>query len=133
VIAPLNIRGIIFDLNTLLYSATMFIVGFNLIFFHIYTKIYAIQTKFIKVNADSFLTKLNTEICVLCGFAVALFGIILAVTAVSLWGQGSFGNLDPEKILRITIPSSSLILVGIQLVFSGFFIGILKTKMRNDK
>ena len=133
VIAPLNIRGIIFDINTLLYSATMLMVGFNLIFFHIYTKIYAIQAKFIKVHTDSFLTKLNTEICVLCGFAVAFLGTALAVLAVSVWGQGSFGNLNPEKILRITIPSSSLILVGIQLVFSGFFIGILKTNTQNDK
>jgi glycosyltransferase involved in cell wall biosynthesis len=132
VIAPLNIRGIIFDINTLLYSATMLIVGFNLISFHIYTKIYAIQAQFIKVDTSSFVTKLNTEICVLCGFAIAFLGTALAVMAVAIWGQGSFGNLRPEEILRITIPSASLILVGIQLIFSGFFIDILKTKMQNS-
>jgi hypothetical protein len=130
-IAPLNIQGIIFDINTLLYSSTLFIVGFNLISFHVYTKIYALQAKFIKSDANVFLAKLNTERCVLCGLAVTFLGIAFAVMAVVVWGQVSFGNQQTEKILRITIPSASLILVGIQLIFSGFFIDILKTKIRS--
>jgi len=128
-ISPLNIFGITFDINTLLYSAAFIISGINLILFHIYTKIYAVHAKFIKVD-KGFLAKINAETCALFGLFAILLGIAITILAFVLWGKESFGKLDPLKFMRITIPAMTLILLGFQLLFSGFFIDILRIKIK---
>jgi hypothetical protein len=131
-IRPFQLLGVTLDINTLLYSAAMVIVGFNLLSFHVFTRIYATQTRFIKAD-KGFHTKLNAENCTLFGFATVLVGIAMTVLAFVLWGREAFGALDPEKFMRLTIPAMTLILVGVQLVFSGFFIDILKIRIKGLK
>jgi len=128
-IRPFRLLGVVLDINTLLYSAAMVIVGFNLLFFHVFTKIYAVQARFIKTG-KGFHAGLNAENCALIGFITVLAGIAMTVLAFVLWGRETFGELNPERFMRLTIPSMMLILVGIQLVFSGFFIDILRIKVK---
>ena len=128
-ISPQNLFGVVLDINTLLYCAATVIIGFNLISFHIYTKIYAINVKFIKVD-NSFLAKLNAEKCALCGLIAVIVGVVATILAFALWGRESFGELDPETFMRLTIPAVTLILLGAQLMFSGFFIEIIKIKIK---
>jgi glycosyltransferase involved in cell wall biosynthesis len=129
-ISPLNLFGVVLDINTLLYSAVSVLLGLNLLFFHIYTKIYAIHAKFIKID-KSFLSKLNAENCALFGLFVCLLGIFITVLAFILWGRESFGDLNPEKFMRLTIPAMTLIMAGVQFIFSGFFIDILRIKVKD--
>jgi glycosyltransferase involved in cell wall biosynthesis len=128
-ITRLNFFGAVLDINTLLYAAAMVIVGFSLVSFHVFTKLYAIQAKFIKVE-DDFLAKINTENCVVCGLVLIIIGIAMTLAAVIIWGRESFGELSPEYFMRITIPAVTFIAVGIQLLFSGFFIEILRIRTK---
>jgi len=128
-ISPINVNGVVFDINTLLYSAVMIILGFDLILFHIYTKIYAIHAKFIKTE-ENFFTKINTEICVLFGLCIMLLGIIITIMAFVYWGRLSFGVLNSHLIFRITIPASILIVLGVQIIFAGFLVDILRIKLK---
>jgi glycosyltransferase involved in cell wall biosynthesis len=127
--APLNLFGAMLDINTLLYSAAMVVAGFNLISFHVFTKMYAVHSGFIKPG-KGFYMRLNAEHCTLAGALLTLTGIALTVIAFVFWGRQSFGDLNPERFMRLTIPATALILVGIQLVFSGFFVDILRIKMK---
>ena len=117
------------DLNGLLYSAAMVIVGFNLISFHGFTKTYAIHAKFIKVE-KGFLAKLNANNCTIFGLALFLSGIAIMTLVFVYWWREDFGGLEPQRFMRITIPAVTLVLVGIQLIFSGFFIEILRIKVK---
>jgi glycosyltransferase involved in cell wall biosynthesis len=128
-ISSLNVFGAMLDINTLLYCAVMVFVGFNLISFHVYVKIYAKNVKFIKLE-KTFAERLNANNCTSTGMFVAFIGIIITVAALLLWRREGFGGLNPEKFMRITIPAATLISVGIQLIFSGFFIDILKIKVK---
>lgn len=130
-ISPIDFLGAVLDINTLLYAATMVIVGFNLILFHVYTKIYAIQAKFIKVE-KSFLSRLNANNCALAGLAAIIIGLAISVAALVMWGREDFGDLDPHRFMRITIPAVTLILLGVQILFSGFFVEILRIKTKNE-
>jgi len=130
-VSPLYFFGAFLDINTLLYAAMMLIVGFNLILFHAYTKIYAIQAKFIKVE-KSFLSKINANNCALAGLFAVLVGLGISVVALVMWGREDFGGLDPQRFMRITIPAVTLILLGVQLLFSGFFVEILRIKTKNE-
>ena len=59
-----------------------------------------------------------------------LFLVVIAITiaAFCIWGNTGFGGLSPESMMRITIPAMLLIVVGIEVVFGSFFIGILHIK-----
>jgi len=129
VITQFNLFGAVLDINTLLYSAVMVIVGFNLISFHVFTKMYAIHAKFIRVD-NSFLERINAEKCAIFGLLAVIVGIVMTVIAFVLWGRESFGDLNPENFMRLTIPAVTFIVVGIQLLFSGFFIEILRIKVK---
>jgi len=126
-IVPLNNIVPNLNINTLLYSATMIIVGFNLASFHVFTKVYAIHAKFIKAE-NSFFTLISTEKCALSGLAAIIIGTAITVTAFVIWGHESFGELIPESFMKLTIPAITLIVIGIQLLFSGFFVDILRIK-----
>jgi glycosyltransferase involved in cell wall biosynthesis len=131
--SPLHVMGIDLDINTLLYSAAMVLVGGNLFFFHVFTKVYAVHAKFIKSDKNIY-AFLNANNCLRIGIPLILIGIGLSVAAVVLWGRTSFGALDPEKVMRITIPAVTLIIIGIQDIFSGFLVDILRIdgKASND-
>jgi len=129
VLTQFNLFGAVLSINTLLYSAAMIIVGFNLISFHVFTKMYAIHAKFIRVD-NSFLERINAEKCAIFGLLAVIVGIVMTVIAFVLWGRESFGDLNPENFMRLTIPAVTFIVVGIQLLFSGFFIEILRIKVK---
>jgi len=130
VVTPFNIFGVVLDIHTLLYSAVMVIAGFNLISFHAFTKIYAINARFIKVD-NGFLTRISVEKCAICGLIGILAGVLITIFAFVLWGYNSFGDLNPERFMRLTIPAATFIVVGLQLLFTGFLIEILRIKVKN--
>lgn len=58
-----------------------------------------------------------------------VFGIVLSIYALLYWRSTGWSELVPEVAMRITIPAAALVELGVQLVFSGFMIGILKIKV----
>jgi glycosyltransferase involved in cell wall biosynthesis len=128
-IHPVYFRGVGFDINTLLYSVAMIIVGFNLISFHTFAKIYAMKAGFIRVE-EGVHTKLNAENCALFGLLFVLIGIAMTVMAFVVWGREGFGRMNLESFMKLTIPAIAFILMGIHLVFSGLFIDLLKIKTK---
>jgi glycosyltransferase involved in cell wall biosynthesis len=129
--SAVNFFGAMLDINTLLYCAVMVIVGFNLISFHAYAKVYAINAKFIRVK-KTFAEKIDADSCALAGIFSVFIGTAITVVALILWGREGFGALNPETFMRITIPSATFISVGVQLVFSGFFIDILRIRVKTS-
>ena len=62
-----------------------------------------------------------------------LAGIILSIFALCSWGRGGFGALVPEEIMRTTIPAVTLIAIGVQAIFSGFVMSIIKVKEKKNQ
>jgi hypothetical protein len=53
------------------------------------------------------------------------------IFAVSGWARGSFGALDAEHMLRIVMPSVFSLTMGVQVIFSSFFLSILGLRRRS--
>lgn len=62
------------------------------------------------------------------GGVLAFIGIALSVGALLYWKNQAYSQLVPEIVMRIIIPGASLLEIGLQSVFSGFVIGILKIR-----
>ena len=66
------------------------------------------------------------------GLLVLLGGIFLLAQSVWIWRMNHYGLLDPSENLRRLIPAATLVVLGIQGIFSSFFMSTLglKTKTR---
>ncbi len=125
----LHIGNVGFDINTMLYASAMLMIGVNTIFFNAFTKTYAQVTGFIPMpeKKKSFMT---VDRGIFLGVLLFLAGLVLTIVALVSWNKSEFGALNPQKIMRLTIPAVTCMVVGIQITFSSFFIGILKIKHR---
>ncbi|MEZ0242322.1 MAG: glycosyltransferase family 2 protein [Sphingomonas sp.] len=67
--------------------------------------------------------------CILGGLMLA-GGFAGGVAATAIWASSGFGDLDPAALMRLTIPSMLLGCVGLQMVVTAFFIGLLDQPRR---
>jgi glycosyltransferase involved in cell wall biosynthesis len=120
--------GINFDVNTLVFTAAGIVCGFQAIVFYMFAKTYAIRSGLLPV--DPLVTRLRDvlrlEVGLLVGAAAVVVGVVLAVLAVGNWGIRSFGHLDPQQSLRIVVPSATLLILGLQIMFSSCLLSILQ-------
>ncbi len=129
------IGGISLNVGTLMMACMAVIVGFQLVVFAFFTKVFAIaegllpdDPKFSRVFRF-----FNLEKGILFGLAVLLAGILLFLRAVWIWRQHHYGDLDYEENLRRLIPAATLIVLGVQTVFSSFFMSALGLKTAKRK
>ena len=124
---PVHLFNIYFDTNTMLYSGAASIIGFQLMVFGIFTRRYAIQVGLMPDKKTvSFIEKwLTLERGIVAGVFVTLTGIAGSAYSLYLWDQVDFGTLEYSSILRVVIPSVVFIILGIQTIFSSFFLSVL--------
>jgi glycosyltransferase involved in cell wall biosynthesis len=129
---PLVIHGIGFDLHTLLYAFVSVLLGFQLIAFATFTKVFAITEGLLP--EDPRLRRafrwVTLETGLLVGGLLMLLGVGGSIFAVSGWARESFGALDTERTLRIVMPSVFALTMGVQITFSSFFLSILGLRRR---
>lgn len=124
---PRVIDGIGFDVHTLLYAFVSVLLGFQLIAFAVFTKIFAISEGLLpedpRLNRVFEYVTLETGLAT--GAILVIAGIAGSIFAVSGWATSSFGALDPSHTLRIVMPSVFALTLGTQIIFSSFFLSIL--------
>ena len=127
---PLQLGGVTFDVHTLLYAAMAIVIGFQTVVFAVFTKVFATTQGLLpedpRLNKLFRYIKLETGLIV--GFALLLMGFAGSVFALSEWRAHLFGPLEPRATLRLVIPAVTLIMLGLQAVFSSFFLSILGLK-----
>jgi glycosyltransferase involved in cell wall biosynthesis len=131
----IKIGGVAFDVGTLAVACMTVIIGFQLVAFAFFTKVFAIAEGLLPDDPkfSRAFKFFNLEKGILLGLAVLTAGIILSARAVWIWEQFDFGELSPEENLRRLIPAATLIVLGIQSVFSSFFMSALGLKTASRK
>ena len=124
---PISIGSVTLDIHTMLYGSAFAIIGASTIQFSLFTKTYAKKSGFIPVD-DKEISKLTEDRVILTGGILLGLGIVATILALVLWSKNSFGALDPQHIMRLTIPALTCMAIGVQMMFGGFFIGILNIK-----
>lgn len=124
---PRNVGGIGLGVNTLLYSAAAIVCGFQAVAFAVLAKVFAINARLLPEDPRirRLTSVVSVEVGMVAGLLLFLAGLAAAAYAVGVWGRASFGALQPESSLRIVTPSVTALILGLQLVFSSFFLGVL--------
>jgi glycosyltransferase involved in cell wall biosynthesis len=131
----IRIGGIAFDVGTLAVACMTVIIGFQLVAFAFFTKVFAIAEGLLPDDpkfsrAFKFFT---LEKGIGFGLLVLLAGIGLLVRALWVWKLAHYGDLQPVENLRRLIPAVTLIVLGVQSIFSSFFMSALGLKTATRK
>jgi glycosyltransferase involved in cell wall biosynthesis len=124
---PKHVGSVNLDIHTLLLAGFACLIGFQLVVFAVFTKVFAMERGFHPPSAGYYAmfdyVKLETGLAV--GVVMFLAGLAGIVVAVLSWGSAGFGNLDPRLTMREIIPAAVLLTLGVQTVFASFFLSIL--------
>ena len=124
---PRFVHGIGFDVHTLLYAFVFVLLGFQLVAFAVFTKVFAISEGLLPADPrlNSVFRYIQLETGIAAGALLIALGLAGSVFAVSGWARHSFGALDPDHMLRIVMPAVFSLTLGVQIICSSFFLSIL--------
>lgn len=114
--------------NTLVFAAAAIVCGFQATSFYMFAHTHAEKIGLLppQPTVQRMAAALRLEVGLIVGGLAFFIGLALALQAVGAWGGQSFGRLNPEQSLRIVIPSATLLILGLQIVFSSCLLGILQ-------
>jgi glycosyltransferase involved in cell wall biosynthesis len=124
---PKQLGAVQFDVHTLLLAGFACLIGYQLIVFAVFTKVFAMEQGFHPPNPRyrAMFRYLRLETGLLAGTLMFVTGIVGLAVAVLSWGAVRFGSLDPHLTMREVIPASVLLTLGVQTIFASFFLSIL--------
>jgi glycosyltransferase involved in cell wall biosynthesis len=133
-LGPVKIGRFGFDISTLLLAGFCCLIGYQLVVFAVFTKVFAMREGFHPPNAQY--TAMFRYVRLETGLAVGLLmvglGVAGLVVAVVSWQVLGFGALDPRTSMREVIPAAVLLTLGVQTVFASFFLSILGIDSESD-
>jgi hypothetical protein len=124
---PRTVGDVTLDINTLAFACAAAICGIQSAIFSVFATVFAADMGLLPVSklARRFAGVATFEFGMVLGGVLLVFGLAGAGFAVGIWGRGSFGNLDPSVSMRIVLPAVTALILGVQFVFSSFFLSIL--------
>lgn len=126
---PLQVAGVGFDISTMVYTCLAVLTGAQLLLFGVFALLYG-HTEGITNQAQVawWGRWVRFETCTAAGLLLILLGLAGSVLAVTAWGASGFGEQNLAETLRVVLPSSTVIGLGVTVLFSGLFASLLNLR-----
>ena len=118
--------------DTLAYAVSAVLLGFQLVFFGVAAKVFAITEGLLPEDAsfDRWFRYITLETGLIAGVLLVLAGIGIAVSSVVSWSHTGYGPLPPVQMMRRTLPAMLCLMLGTEICFASFFLSLLGLKRR---
>ena len=118
--------------DTLAYAAASVLLGFQLAFFGVAAKVFAITEGLLPDDPkfQSWFRYITLETGLGAGVLLLLAGLGIALSSVFSWAQTGYGHLEPVEMMRHTLPSMLCLMLGTQVCFASFFLSLLGLRRR---
>jgi len=129
---PVRIGRAGFDTSTMMVGSMMMIVGYQVVVYAVFTRAFAVTERLLQPDklTERALRLVTLERGVVMGFLIALAGLFLVAWATLIWKQHNWGGLNYSQSQRLVIPGITLLILGMQTVFSSFFLSVLGLSRR---
>jgi hypothetical protein len=127
---PVVIDGVGFDIHTMLYAAGATVLGVQLVLFSLVARTIGVLKNLLPMTAslERFLRVFSLERGILLGVSLCSAGFALAVYSVASWAHARLAAIDPVTMMRVAIPSVTLMLAGAEVVFASFLLGFIDVR-----
>jgi hypothetical protein len=114
-----------FDVHFLVLGSLLTILGFQILTTGLFAKAYSHAARLYPPDGllRAFLRHFTLERGLILGSLLFGFGLLQDWIVLVGWLRSGFGSLDA---VRPTIQASTAMIVGLQLIFSSFFLGLLR-------
>jgi hypothetical protein len=128
---PRRIGHVGFDSGTLVVSALLIITGLQLCLFWAAAHSFAQAKGLLPRSAsfDTWMRRFSLERCVTAGVVFFLAGAIGLGIGIVRWTSVGFGQLDRSVQIRLLVPSATGVVIGVQMIFGSFLLGIPTLKL----
>jgi len=128
-LSKINLFGIQLFYHPMFLSTSLIIIGYQLIIFSVFAKSYSINH--LGENESDLMKKLYRLVTIekasIAGLIITIFGITIYLTIFTKWIESGLPALDEIKNSIIAL---TLIVLGVQTIFSSFMLSILSIKER---
>jgi glycosyltransferase involved in cell wall biosynthesis len=123
----IRLSNVNFDVHTLLYSFTFLCLGYQFVSFYIFSRYSGINNGLLPPSKkfEKILNYFDLGSGIVLGTVLFFAGIALSIYALKMWSTNNFGILNPSEVLRIVIPASFLMILGLQTIINSFFLSII--------
>jgi hypothetical protein len=127
---PVIIGGVGFDIHTMLYAAGASILGVQLVLFSLLARTVGVLKALLPMSPplERFLRVFTVERGISLGLFLGLAGLALAIYSVDSWAHTRLAALDPATMMRVAIPSVTLMLAGAEIIFASFLLGFIDVR-----
>jgi glycosyltransferase involved in cell wall biosynthesis len=127
-IRPLRLAGVTIDYYALLFSSVAAIVGVQAAMIAASARYAAFRSGLLPVvgRLERFMHRVPFEGTVLAGALLGLPGLLGMAVAVHYRSRHGLQEIDPAYLLRIAVPALTLVILGVQSVFLGVIISIVR-------
>ena len=67
------------------------------------------------------------------GGSMVLLGLAGGIVALASWANSNFSDMDPQELMRISIPSVLSMGIGLQVMLTSFLIELLSQPARSQE
>ena len=125
---PLPVGSVVFDIHTMLYAGGAVIVGLQICGFAVFSKVVAMVAGLVPPDpgTEAIVRQASLERGLVFGGILAMIGVAGALYGVLEWRAAEFGPLVATSMMRVAIPSLTVLAAGVQVMFASFFLSTLR-------
>ncbi len=128
-LTPVGIGAVVFDIQTLLYTSAMTIIGLQMLSLALIVRLIGNRTGYLpdSMALDTAMRWITVERGLIIGLLLTVAGAIWTVNAVLQWSDVDFSELNPRIAMRSTIPAATLVIIGVQTIVHALLLGAIDT------
>ena len=129
-INPIEIKGVVFDIHTLIVASFALLIGVQFVFFHLFVRIYSITSGLIPSDRkfENMFRFFTLERGLLGGIIISLLGAIILTNNFLTWSSAGFPDLDPSYFVRRVLSGILPLALGVQIIIYSFIFSIIGIK-----
>ncbi len=118
---------VILGIHTMLYAAGAMIIGLQMTLFSLFVKASGVAHGVLPRSHtfDRFVSSFSVERGCIAGFLLAAVGFALAAYSLLIWMSTGLSDLEPRQVMRIAIPSLTLMVIGMEILLSSLVLYFL--------